>query len=93
MNTALIAALSALIGAVFGGIGLIIEKLFAKNENRAMQYSHEETIIQLMTTQNNNSQKMIDAIEGLRDDVGSLKSEFKGLNERVLKLEEEKLKS
>ena len=46
-----------------------------------------------MTTQNNNSQKMIDAIEGLRDDVGSLKTEFKGLNERVLKLEEDKLKS
>lgn len=93
MNTAAIAAISALIGALFGGIGLIIEKLFSKNENRAMQYSHEETIIQLMTTQNSNSQKMIDAIEGLRDDVGSLKTEFQGLNARVLKLEEDKLKS
>lgn len=93
MNTAAIAAISALIGALFGGIGLIIEKLFTKNENRAMQYNHEETIIQLMTTQNSNSQKMIDSIEGLRDDVSSLKTEFQGLNARVLKLEEEKLKS
>lgn len=93
MNTAAIAAISALIGALFGGIGLIIEKLFTKNENRAMQYNHEETIIQLMTTQNSNSQKMIDAIEGLRGDVGSLKTEFQGLNARVLKLEEDKLKS
>ena len=48
MNTAMIAAISALIGAIFGGIGLIIEKLFTANQNKALQYSHEEKLIELV---------------------------------------------
>jgi len=44
-----------------------------------------------MGTQNSNSEKTLAALEGLRDDVGSLKNELSGLNERVLKLEEARL--
>lgn len=90
----------AVIGGIFGGLaGLItaaatlIKSFFSKNENKALEYSHQEKIIELMGTQNINSEKTLAALEGLRDDVGSLKQELGGLNERVLKLEERQLKS
>ena len=84
MSTATIAAVSALIGAVFGGIGLLIEKLFTTNQNKALQYSHEEKLIELVGKQNANSEKLLNSIEGLRQDLN-------GLNQRVLKLEEKLL--
>lgn len=92
MNTAMIAAISALIGAIFGGIGLIIEKLFTANQNKALQYSHEEKLIELVGKQNDNGEKLLNSIEGLRGDVNGLKEGLNGLNERVLKLEEQNLK-
>lgn len=92
MNTALVAAIAAVIGAVFTGIGLIIEKLFTKNQNKALQYSHEERIIELVSKQNDNGEKLLESIDGLRKDVNGLREGLNGLNERVLKLEEDKMK-
>lgn len=90
----------AIIGALLGGLaGLgtaavqVIKALFSKNSNKELEYQHQEKIIELMGTQNTNSEKTLAALEGLRDDVGSLKKELGGLNERVLKLEEKQLKS
>lgn len=92
MSTAMIAAISALIGAVFSGIGLLIEKLFSTNQNKALQYSHEEKLIELVGKQNDNGEKLLSSIEGLRGDVNGLREGLNGLNERVLKLEEDKIK-
>ena len=92
MSTAAIAAVSALIGAVFGGIGLLIEKLFSTNQNKALQYSHEEKLIELVGKQNTNSEKLLESVDGLRSDVNGLREGLNGLNDRVLKLEETKLK-
>lgn len=83
----------AIIGALFSGGTLLFKQLFSRNENKALEYQHQEKIIELMGTQNTNSEKTLAAIEGLRNDVSSLRDEFKGLNERVLKLEEKELKS
>lgn len=87
----------AIIGALLGGIaGLctaavqVIKALFGKNENKALEYQHQEKIIELMGAQAQTSDRTLAAIEGLRDDVGSLREELGGLNDRVLKLEEAK---
>lgn len=90
MNTALIAAISALIGAVFAGIGLIIEKLFTTNQNKALQYSHEEKLIELVGKQNDNGERLLESIDGLRGDVNGLKTEMVQFNERLVKLENER---
>lgn len=90
----------AIIGALLGGLaGLgtaavqIIKALFSKNSNKELEYAHTERMIELLSKQNDSSEKTLAALEGLRDDVGSLKQELGGLNERVLKLEERQLKS
>lgn len=89
-----VAVISATLGGL-AGLGTaavqVIKALFGKNENKALEYQHQEKIIELMGTQNSNSEKTLAALEGLRDDVGSLKNELSGLNERVLKLEEARL--
>lgn len=90
MNTALVAAISALIGAVFAGIGLIIEKLFTTNQNKALQYSHEEKLIELVGKQNDNGERLLESIDGLRGDVNGLKTEMVQFNERLVKLENER---
>ena len=88
----------AVISGIFGGLaGLctaavqVIKALFGKNENKALEYKHQEKIIELMGAQAQTSDRTLAAIEGLRDDVGSLRNELGGLNKRVLKLEEAKL--
>lgn len=90
----------AIIGALLGGFAgictaatQIIKALFGKNSNKELEYQHQERLIELVSKQNQSSEKLIETMEGLRDDVGSLKNELGGLNERVLKLEEDKLKS
>ena len=45
-----------------------------------------------MQSNNSNSEKLLTSIDGLRDDVNSLRVGLEGLNERVLKLEEDKMK-
>lgn len=93
MSTTLIAALSAAIGAVFTGVGLIISKLFSRNQNKQDLWTHEERLIELVGRQNDNSEKLLISINDLTREVSSIHKELGGLNERVLKLEEEKLKS
>lgn len=93
MNTALIAALSAAIGAVFTGIGLVISKAFSRNQNKQDLWEHEERLIQLCSKQSDSSDKLAAAIEGLRNDITGLSGEITTLNARVLKLELERDKS
>lgn len=87
MNTAAIAAISAIIGALFGGAGLIIEKLFSTNQNKALQYSHEEKLIELVGQQNSNSEKLLNSVNEMREDISGLRSDLTSLNDRVKKLE------
>lgn len=88
MNTALIAALSAAIGAIFTGIGLVISKAFSRNQNKQDLWQHEERLIELVGRQNDNSEKLLISINDLTKEVSSIRKELGGLNERVLKLEE-----
>ena len=88
MNTALIAALSAAIGAIFTGIGLVISKAFSRNQNKQDLWTHEERLIELVGRQNDNSEKLLISINDLTKEVSSIRKELGGLNERVLKLEE-----
>ena len=82
----------AIITALFNGGVALVKALFGKNENKALEYSHQEKIIELVSKQNDSSERLLIAVEGLRGDVGSLREDFKGLNDRVLKLEEKSLK-
>lgn len=88
MNTALIAAISAAIGAIFTGIGLVISKAFSRNQNKQDLWQHEERLIELVGRQNDNSEKLLISINDLTKEVSSIRKELGGLNERVLKLEE-----
>lgn len=89
----MIAALSAAIGAVFTGVGLIISKAFSRDQNKQDLWTHEERLIELVGKQNDNSERLLISINDLTKEVSSIHKELGGLNERVLKLEEEKLKS
>ena len=80
------------IAALFIGGERIIKALSSKNENKNAEYQHQERIIELMQNNNSNSEKLLDSIDGLRTDVAGLRVELGGLNERVLKLEEDKIK-
>lgn len=87
MNTALIAALSAAIGAIFTGVGLIISKLFSRNQNKQDLWAHEERLIELVGKQNDNGEKLLISINDLTKEVSSIHKELGGLNERVIILE------
>lgn len=71
----------AIIGALFSGATLLFKQLFSRNENKALEYTHTERMIELLSKQNQSSEKLIDAVEGLRIDL-------KNLADRVDKLEE-----
>lgn len=88
MNTTLIAAISAAIGAIFTGIGLVISKTFSRNQNKQDLWQHEERLIELVGRQNDNSEKLLISINDLTKEVSSIRKELGSLNERVLKLEE-----
>lgn len=79
------ATVAAIISAAAVGLVEIIKALFSKNSNKELEYRHQERLIELMSQQNSNSEKTLEAIQGLRDD-------FKSLVARVERLEEEKLK-
>lgn len=76
----------AIITALFNGAALLVKQLFSKNTNKALEYQHTERMIELLSKQNDSSEKLLDSIEGLRTDI-------KSLGERVSKLEEGQLKS
>lgn len=87
MSTTLLAALSAAIGAVFTGVGLIISKLFSRNQNKQDLWQHEERLIELVGRQNDNGEKLLISINELTNEVSSIHKELGGLNERVIILE------
>ena len=80
------ATVAAIISAAAVGLVEIIKALFSKNSNKELEYQHQERLIELMSQQNSNSEKTLEAIQGLRDD-------FKSLAARVERLEKEKIES
>ena len=80
------ATVAAIISAAAVGLVEIIKALFSKNSNKELEYQHQERVIELMSQQNSNSEKTLEAIQGLRDD-------FKNLAARVERLEKEKIES
>ena len=80
------ATVAAIISAAAVGLVEIIKALFSKNSNKELEYQHQERVIELMSQQNSNSEKTLEAVQGLRDD-------FKSLAARVERLEKEKIES
>lgn len=80
------ATVAAIISAAAVGLVEIIKALFSKNSNKELEYQHQERLIELMSQQNSNSEKTLEAIQGLRDD-------FQSLAARVERLEKEKIES
>ena len=87
----------AIIGALLGGVAgictaaaAVIKALFTKNSNKELEYQHQEKLIELVSKQNSNSEKLVDSVNKLREDFSGLREEFINLNERVIKLEKEK---
>lgn len=80
----------AIITALFSGSALFIKAIFGKNENKSLEYQHQEKLIELVSQQNTNSEKLVDSVNKLREDFSGLREEVISLNERVIKLEKEK---
>lgn len=79
----------AIITALFGGLATILKLVFGGNKTKQEDYAHQEKIIELITKQNDNSDKLLAAIDSLHDEVIGIKAELSDLNVRVLKLEQE----
>lgn len=86
--TALIAGISALVGAVGVALVNLIKATHSRNQNKQDLWQHEERLIELVGRQNDNSEKLLISINDLTKEVSSIREELGGLNERVLKLEE-----
>lgn len=80
----------AIITALFGGAAALLKVVFGGNTTRKEQYAHEEALIKLMQNQNSNSEKLIESVDNLRNEVVDLKTEMVQFNERLVKLENER---
>lgn len=87
MNPALIASISALIGAAGAVLVNVIKALFGKNSNKELEYQHQEKLIELVSKQNDSSERLIISVEGLRTEVGQIRAEMGNIVNRVDELE------
>lgn len=72
----------AIIGSIFAGFIGLLKVLYGGNQSKSQDYAHQEKIIELITKQTDNSEKLLAAIDKMRE-------ELNGINERVLRLEEQ----
>lgn len=79
--------IAGLIGAIAGGVVLILKQVFSKNENKQMTYQHEERLIELIGQQNSSNQILNNSIIELTKELSSLRKDLTSLNERVENLE------
>ncbi len=84
----------AIIGALLGGLAgigtaavQVIKALFGKNSNKELEYQHQEKLIELVGKQNDNSERLLTSIDGLRTEVTGIRQDLSGLNLRVVELE------
>lgn len=87
MSPTLIAGISALVGATGAVLVNIIKALFGKNSNKELEYSHQEKLIELVSKQNDSSERLIISVEGLRTEVGQIRAEMGNVVNRVNELE------
>lgn len=84
----------AIIGALLGGVAgictaaaTVIKALFGKNSNKELEYQHQEKLIELVSKQNDSSERLIVSVEGLRAEVGQIRAEMGNVVNRVDMLE------
>lgn len=84
----------AIIGALLGGVAgictaatSVIKALFGKNSNKELEYQHQEKLIELVSKQNDSSERLIVSVEGLRSEVGQIRAEMGNVVSRVDMLE------
>lgn len=84
----------AIIGALLGGVAgictaasAVIKALFGKNSNKELEYQHQEKLIELVSKQNDSSERLIISVEGLRTEVGQIRAEMGNIVNRVDELE------
>lgn len=80
----------AIIGALLGGVAgictaavSVIKALFSKNSNKELEYQHQEKLIELVSKQNDSSERLIVSVEGLRTEVGQIRAEMGNVVSRV----------
>lgn len=77
----------AIIGALFSGATLLIKALFTKNNNKELEYAHTERMIELLSKQNDSSERLLQSVENLNTKVGEIQGELGAVVKRVDELE------
>lgn len=76
-------AISALIGAVAGGIVIVLKQIFSKNENKQLTYAHEERLIELIGEQNSSYQLLNTSIIELSSELKEIRKDLSNLKNEI----------
>lgn len=77
----------AIIGGIFSGLTLLVKALFAKNSNKELEYQHTERMIELLSKQNDSSERLLQSVDSLNSKVGEIQGELGAVVKRVDELE------
>lgn len=77
----------AIITALFAGAAALIKAMFTKNNNKELEYQHTERMIELLSKQNDSSERLIVSVDNLSAQVSEIKSELGNVVSRVDELE------
>lgn len=77
----------AIIGGIFSGLTLLVKALFTKNSNKELEYQHTERMIELLSKQNDSSERLIESVDNLSAQVSEIRGELGNVINRVDELE------
>lgn len=77
----------AIIGGIFSGLTLLVKALFAKNSNKELEYQHTERMIELLSKQNDSSERLLQSVDSLNSKVSEIQGELGAVVKRVDELE------
>lgn len=77
----------AIIGGIFSGLTLLVKALFTKNSNKELEYAHTERMIELLSKQNDSSERLLQSVENLNSKVSEIQGELGAVVKRVDELE------
>lgn len=77
----------AIITALLTGAAALIKAMFTKNNNKEMEYAHTERMIELLSKQNDSSERLIASVDNLSAQVSEIKGELGNVVSRVDELE------
>lgn len=77
----------AIITALCAGAAALIKALFTKNNNKELEYQHTERMIELLSKQNDSSERLIQSVDNLSAQVSEIRGELGNVINRVDELE------